>query len=183
MTATTRNGGSMKSDLAAARDAAQGLKESVKETAQDVAETVKDRVDEAGSTLRKTAGAAKDAVKAVGEDVGARVTETAAHLRDQAGTHAAEMRDALTDTGDRLAETLRRAAASERTGEVPARVLNTAADGVAYAADGLRGTTLSDITAGIRGAAQRNPGLFAAGAALAGFALARFLMSSRSDRE
>ena len=42
----------------------------------------------------------------------------------------------------------------------------------------MRSHSLDDLLATTRAFAQRNPGAFAAGAAVAGFALARFLRSS-----
>ena len=44
--------------------------------------------------------------------------------------------------------------------------------------DRLRNNSMSDLVATTKAFARRNPGAFAAGAAVAGFALARFMQAS-----
>lgn len=183
MTATNRtaasNGRAVKANISAAADAAHDAVDRAEDVTTDAVDRVEAEAEDAGSALKRTADKARDMAANVSHDVQAKVADTAASLKGQAETRAADVRDALTETGDRLAQSLRRAAEADRTPPVPARVLSTAADSVSYATDHLRGTTLNDMTATIRSSAQRNPGLFAAGAALAGFAIARFLMASR----
>ena len=97
-------------------------------------------------------------------------------------TRLDEARDALSESGDRLAETLRRAAEQPVAGSVQSRVLSAVAGGVSSAANTLRDRSVSEMIADVRALAQRNPGAFAAGAAVAGFALARFMRASAASR-
>lgn len=107
----------------------------------------------------------------------ATATATAA---EAAGEGAGAARDTLVNAADRLARSLETEAGA--TTGLSARVLNGLADGVTSATDGLRDRTLGDLLTGAQDYARRNPGTFAVGAAVAGFALARFLGSSASRR-
>jgi hypothetical protein len=109
-----------------------------------------------------------------------KLATASATAKEAAGEGAGAARDTLVDAADRLARTLETEA--EATEGLSARVLNGLADGVAAATDGLRDRTLGDLLTGAQDYARRNPGTFAVGAAVAGFALARFLGSSASRR-
>lgn len=141
------------------------------------------------STLGKAADAASDTVSAAAEmtrkaarnaaaEVSSHAASAASSVRDAAVEQIDNARDALGDSGDRLAETLRRAAQQPADGSVQARVLSAVAGGVSTAADALHDRSISEIAADVRNLARRNPAVFAAGAAVAGFMLARLLRAS-----
>jgi hypothetical protein len=100
------------------------------------------------------------------------------NLRDGAAERIEAGRDALSDSGDRLAETLRKAATDPKAGSMQTKVLGAAADGLETVAEDLRNRSLSQMSADVQAYAQRNPMVFAAGAAVAGFMLARLFRTS-----
>ena len=144
--------------------------------------TAENRMDEAKAKMSGAAEKATHKVRAVASDLTAKASEAATTVRDNALERMDEARDALSDSGDRLAETLRRAAEEPEAGSVQAKMLSAVASGVSSAAETLRERSVSEIAADLRDMARRNPGVFAAGAAVAGFALARCLRSSSQRR-
>ena len=155
-------------------------------------ETLKKNIDDTTQAARRTAETvgemAKDTAASIGAEMSSRVSHAAADLRDGAADlrdSAAERlestRDALSESGERFAETLRRAAEEAQTGVMQSRVYTAAAHGISTAADAIRDRNILDIAADVRALAHRHPGAFAAGAAVAGFALARFLRSSSTS--
>jgi ElaB/YqjD/DUF883 family membrane-anchored ribosome-binding protein len=154
------------------------------ENIDDTMDAARDKMDEAKSKVTDMSGKASEKVRAVASDLSAKASDAATAVRDTAVERMDEARDALSESGDRLAETLRRAAEEPEAGSVQARVLSAVASGVSTAAGTLRDRSVSDIAADLRDMARRNPGVFAAGAAVAGFALARFLRASqRRERD
>lgn len=139
--------------------------------------------DAARKTASSALDAAKDAAQSLGAEVQARAADTLSSVKESAAGRLEGARESLSDTGDRLAESLRRAAEKPEEGSIQQRVLTAVAGGVADAAGTLRNRSASEIAADLRGFARRNPGAFAAGAAVAGFALARFLRSSAKASE
>ncbi|MFZ1661691.1 MAG: hypothetical protein WAT77_07000 [Paracoccaceae bacterium] len=141
-----------------------------------------DQVQSTMHAVRKNIGeaatAAKDAAVNAGADLAARATETAASVGEAASKRLDQAQDALSETGDKLAETLRRAAEDHDAGRIQTKVFDTLANGASVAAATLREKSVSQLVSDARMLARRNPGIFAAGAAVAGFALARFLKSS-----
>lgn len=132
------------------------------EKAKDTAATAIDAAKEAGRTAR--------------EQVTTHAVETLDSLRDAAADKAETARETLVESGDRLVNTLKDHAADASA--IQSRVLNGIADGVATASNSLRGRTVGELFTTAQDYARRHPGAFAAGAAVAGFALARFLRSS-----
>ena len=136
-------------------------------------------VHDATSKLSDMTDKATEKVRSVAHDLSAKASDAASAVRDTAVDRMNEARDALSESGDRLAETLRRAAEEPEAGSVQARVLSAVASGVSTAAGTLRDRSVSEIATDLRDLARRNPAVFAAGAAVAGFALARFLRASQ----
>ena len=136
--------------------------------------------------LKKNLDDTRDAASRTAEAAGDVAGETVASVRDAAAERVAAARDALSETGDRLADTLRRAAekAAEKADVAAIRdsVVAAVGSGVAATTGALRDRSMSDLATDLRDTARRHPGLFIAGAAVAGFALARFLSSSRERR-
>jgi ElaB/YqjD/DUF883 family membrane-anchored ribosome-binding protein len=148
--------------------------------------TMKNKRNEAAEVAQDTISAAtkmaKSTARHVAADVSSYAESAATTVRDAAVEQIDKARDALGESGDRLAETLRRAAEQPAEGSVQARVLSAVAGGVSSAAETLRDRSVSEIAADVRGLARRNPAVFAAGAAVAGFMLARFLRASVRTR-
>lgn len=144
-------------------------------------ENIQDGADAAMKTASHAADMAKDSVRHLASDLASQAAHTAAAVRDGAVERLDEARDALSESGDRFAETLRRAAEEPVAGSVQARVLSAVAGGVASAASTLHDRSVSQMVDDMRALARRNPWAFAAGAAVAGFALARFLRASAAS--
>ena len=107
---------------------------------------------------------------------------TAGSAADVASDALSGARDALSESGERLSDTLRRAAERADPRAIQQGVSAARRYGVAATADMLRDRSLSDIAADVRGSAQRHPGLFMLGAAVAGVALARLLAPAPGRR-
>lgn len=150
-------------------------------TTKTLKENLQDGADAAMNTASHAASVAKDTMRDLASDVSSQAAHLGAAVRDGAVEQLDGVRDALSESGDRLAETLRRAAEEPVSGSVQSRVLTAVAGGVSTAANTLRDRSVTDIVADVRALAQRNPGAFAAGAAVAGFALARFLRASSTS--
>ncbi len=148
---------------------------------------MKNKLDEAAHAARETVSTAAEMTKTAAHDVAAQVSSkvsaAASSVRDVAAEQIDHARDALGDSGDRLAETLRQAAEQPAEGSMQARVLSAVAGGVSSAADTLRNRSVKEIASDVRDLARRNPAAFAAGAAVAGFLLARFLRASARGNE
>ena len=146
----------LKQNLHDTADAAMSTAKSAVDMVRDTGETL---VSEAGATANRMAGAVKDAV----------------------ADRADNAKNTVASAGDRLADSLRNAAERVPDGGVPERMLSAVADGVGNAADSLRGQNAADLWSDLRSFAGRHPGAFAAAAAVAGFALARYLRSASSE--
>ena len=132
--------------------------------------------DAAADTIKAAAEMARDAATTVKDEAVSLAGEAASTARDATVQKIDNARETLADAGDRLANTLQDSV-SDSDG-LGARALSGAANGISSAASSLRSHSLDDLLASTRAFAKRNPGAFAAGAAVAGFALARFLRSS-----
>jgi hypothetical protein len=146
---------------------------------------VKNKLDETAHAARETVATAAEMTRNAAHDVAAQVSSkasaAASSVRDAAAEQMDNARDALGESGDRLAETLRHASEQPVKGSMQARVLSAVADGVSSAADTLRNRGVKEIAGDVRDLARRNPAAFAAGAAVAGFMLARFLRASARE--
>jgi aspartokinase len=143
---------------------------------------LKEKLTATAGKARETAAAAMDVASEAGRtvktEVKAHAADTLNTVREAAGERAEVARDTLVSAGERLAETLETEA--QAVDGIPSRLLTGLADGVTTVTDGLRGRTLGDLLADAQGYARRHPGTFAVGAAVAGFALARFLRASNT---
>ena len=155
---------------------AEPAKKTVKRAARK-AEPVAEKIDQAVETLQ---GEAKAKVRTVRRRAAATADKAAVKLADagdKAEAKAETARDALADVGERISERLSQVAdrARETAGELPARVAEGVSDKLALASGRLRGGQVGEIAADLRVKVQRNPGIFVAGAAAAGFFVARLL--------
>ena len=158
---------------AAAKTAAHSLAKDGQDAAQDVAGQIKDEATSVSqSAINKASdlmSATTDRAKEVALAASARVEETIASAQDS-----------IADHGHKFAQSLRDVA-SDRGAGVQGRVLDAVAGGVDTVAESVRGRSVSDLYADVQTFARRNPGAFAAGAAVLGFAVARYLSSNNSS--
>ena len=137
-----------------------------------------DTTEAAKATAQSAVDLARDTGETLASEAGSRAARAAGAVKDAVAGGADTARNGVASAGDRLADSLRNAAERVHDGGVPERVLTAVADGVGDAADRLRGQNVADLWTDLRGFAGRHPGAFAAAAAVAGFALARYLRSS-----
>ena len=141
---------------------------------------LKDKLGATADKAKELASSAMDTATEAGRTVTAEVkshaSDTLETVREVAAEKAGAARDTLVDAADRLANQLG-SEAGEANG-MSARVLNGLASGVSTVSDSLRGRNLGDLLADAQDYARRNPATFAVGAAVAGFALARFIGST-----
>lgn len=142
----------------------------------DLKQKLANTADKAKETATAAYDAAAEAGRTVTSEVKAHAADAFETVRDAAAERGDAARDSLVSAGERLAETLQTEAQS--IDGMPSRLLSGLAGGVTTMTDGLRGRSLGDLFDEAQGYARRNPGTFAVGAAVAGFALARFLRSS-----
>lgn len=110
-----------------------------------------------------------DRVRAAGQDVRDRASDEAEDLKDLSGRELSKTASALQTAADELEES-------------PAQqhLLREAANGLNEISEALRGRSVEQIVKGLADAGRRNPAAFLGGAALTGFALARFALATAS---
>ncbi|MCV2868862.1 hypothetical protein OEW28_09500 [Defluviimonas sp. WL0002] len=134
----------------------------IRQTSAEMAEAAREKGAEAMKAARKqTEEIAQDAGQA---------------LKRVSKDRAESGKDALADQGEALASKLRHEAAGD--GTLRSRLLGVVADGVGEASEDLRDQSLSSLLSRAESFARQHPGVFVAGAAVAGFALARFAQAS-----
>ena len=140
--------------------------------------------DVAGSVADKTSRLARDlkdqGVEALGHAKEA-VTGALGNAANEAANRVDSARQTIADGGDRIAERLRDVSDEQGDG-VQARVLDSVASGLTSMSDFLRSADVSQMASGVQRFAQRNPALFAAGAAIAGLVVARAISGSVASR-
>lgn len=140
------------------------------------------KMDDTMDAMAGHAADLKDTGKAALHDIKARAGDVAATMREGLEARADVARDSLAEGGKRLAESIRTAAGDPNAGTIQAKVLDVVADNVAQMSDRLRGRDLRSLMDDVQGFARRSPAVFVAGAAVAGFAMARFLRASSEPR-
>lgn len=132
--------------------------------------------------FNEAAGSLQDKASKTFEDARTSIQDTAEKMSDSAKQKGHERissaKDDLAGEGKRLARGLRGAADAQRENSVQSRVLDIVADSLRDASEGLQGRSIDTIYADVENFARRNPAVFIAGAALAGFAAARFARAS-----
>ena len=98
--------------------------------------------------------------------------------RDEAYAQSEAYREYAAQETGKVASALRRASDDLRDGSPQERLVGQVADGIAEAADRMRGMTFEDIARDTSDFARRHPAAFLGGAALVGFAAARFMKAS-----
>lgn len=140
----------------------------------DAAPTIKGECPMSDLTKQK----AREAAEAIRETGKAALGEA----RDTAEETAKTVRKSAADTGEKVASAIRDRAEQQDDDSVQRRLLESVAGGMDSLSHRVREGSLSQLVADAEGFARRNPLLFVAGAALAGFAIAR-MTQGRADRD
>ncbi|MBL8561733.1 MAG: hypothetical protein JNN06_05580 [Gemmobacter sp.] len=167
-----------KAALRATEDGATAAKRAAEDLADGARDAAEDGQSRMGDMLRKVTDTAQDSKDAIL----AGASSTLSAVRDVAVEKADSARESLSDVGDRLAATLNRASAEGQDDALKSRVLGSVAQGLSSASDALRQRSVADLTSDVKVLAKRHPGAFMAAAAVAGFALARFVRASAQRR-
>jgi ElaB/YqjD/DUF883 family membrane-anchored ribosome-binding protein len=158
---TLKGNAMTKSDMKSTTEGSMGDKTAqLKEAGRDMAESGKQMLSEAKS----------------------KVSEAVSGVASQAGERLDDTKNRLADQGERMAESLREAAYRDDEGGMQSRVLESVASGLTSVTDTLRSADPSAMMSSVQRFAQRNPILFATGAAVAGLLVARALAGSSSSR-
>ena len=135
---------------------------------------IKDAANEATARAKGVVDEVKEQAKSVAADA----RETVRH-EVEARTTAA--RDAAAGEVNNVASALRRAAEESRKGSAQERTFGQIADSLADVSDTIGNKDLGTVVSDVSTFARRNPMTFLAGAALAGFAVSRFVKASERD--
>lgn len=127
------------------------------------------------SSHKTMAEEAKDEASAMAEDIRDKVT-------DRARTEAENLRNAAADETQKAANAAEAAASEFDPNSLQARAIDQLATRIEDIARDIRGVDIDRMARTLRSAAQRNPLMFVAGAAVAGFALTRFLAARPPER-
>jgi hypothetical protein len=141
---------------------------------KNAADSVRQEARTIGEELREKGAEAAEAAKQTARDYAERA-------RDEAYAQSEYYRNYAADETGKVASALRRASQDLSAGSPQERFVGQIADGVADAADRMRGMTLSDIARDTTDFARRHPAAFLGGAALLGFAAARFIKASARE--
>lgn len=151
-----------------------------------MSDLTKQKAREAAEAIRETGkaalGDARDAAQETAKTVRETAGEAAGAIRDRAGEAAETVRRSAADTGEKVASVIRDRAEAQDDDSVQRRLLESVAGGMDSLSHRVREGSLSQLVADAEGFARRNPLLFVAGAALAGFAIAR-MTQARGDRD
>lgn len=145
-------------------------------------DNVKKSLKEGADTLRSAAEDAKEAAAEKGAELKERAKAEAENLytrgKDEVRTRANEAQTRAAEETERTAAAFRHAAKDFDDDDIRARAAAHLAEGIGSAAERIRQTELTDVVRDVRSFARTNPLLFFAGAAAAGFALARLAKAS-----
>ncbi|MCI2394024.1 hypothetical protein [Aliiroseovarius sediminis] len=133
---------------------------------EQAAKKIDEAVDETTSALKSSV----ESVKSGAEDIASSARETAEATADT-----------VSESASRASDTLRGAAQSLRDGSLQERTFGQLAASLADASDAVRDKDLGQLSRDVSDLARRNPLLFAGGAALVGFAVAR-MMTKPGDK-
>ena len=143
-----------------------------------------DTLHEPQGTLHSAAEGAQEAKAAIQEQLsGAKdaAREAIAGVRQGAAEQTEVARDAAVEGIDSTARGLEIAAEEMEGSPVPQDMLREAAKGLRQISQSIQGKSLGTIVEDLSEFGRRNPAAFLGGAALAGFALARFARASAPE--
>jgi hypothetical protein len=119
------------------------------------------------------AGTAKQQAAGVAGEARSQVRDLAGQVRGQLRDQAQSQTHSLAANLQRVADDLKEMSSSARPGSAAAKAVRQVADGGGRVASRLENRGPEGLLSDIEGFARRRPGVFLAGAALAGFAVAR----------
>jgi hypothetical protein len=131
--------------------------------------------------LARTAEKARDAAKRQGGHLADEARSAADDVKAAATRRAEDTRDATADEFSRTAHALETAADDLGERSVQREILRRTATCLQDVSDTIRGKSFGETVDELTRFGRRNPALFLGGAALAGFALARFGRASAPD--
>lgn len=151
-------------------------------------ESMKQTLNAAARSARDAGAEALDTARAAGAEAVETVTQEARNLAGTAAqTLKAEVeacaeagKAQVSDQGLKLTEALK-ARADQAEYDLERRMLHVIAGGIEDISDDLRSRSFSSLIRETERFARRNPGVFVAGAAVAGFILGRFARASADD--
>jgi hypothetical protein len=131
-----------------------------------------------GATMREARAAAGDAANELASGARSAVAEAG----EVAAGKSAEMKDAAAGEIARTAKGLEAAAAELEGSPLQQDLLHEAAEGLKQISQAIEGKSIGTIVEDLSEFGRRNPLAYLGGAALAGFALARFARAAAPDR-
>ena len=141
-----------------------------------------DTLHDAKHEAEDVAHDARDRAKSVVDDVTAQARSVAHDasetLRSEVTARADAAKGAAAQEVSNVASALRKAAQESRSGSAQERTFGQIADSLADASDAISNKDLGTAISDVGEFARRNPLTFLAGAALAGFAVSRFVKAS-----
>ncbi|MET9950504.1 hypothetical protein ABZ135_03005 [Streptomyces sp. NPDC006339] len=142
-----------------------------------VAKTAQEKASEGaglvGDKAAEVAGTAKEQAAGVAHEATAQARDLVGELRDQLQGQAQSQTQRLAENVRRLADELREMSESGKPDSSAAGVVRQIADGGHQVASRLEERGPDGLVSDLQDFARRRPGVFLAGAALAGFAVAR----------
>lgn len=129
--------------------------------------------------VRQTLAEGQEAASDVGEKYVRQAKSAAQDIKESAVDQAEDAKDDAAQEADRTSMALRNAAHEIGVETPQGRLLSEVANGLAEVADATREKSISDMAVGIADFGRRNPVAFIGGAALVGFAIARFARASQ----
>jgi hypothetical protein len=150
------------------------MKSTTEESIADKTARVSGEMKEAGLDIAESG-------KQMLSDAKSKVSEAVSGVASQAGERLDSTKNRIADQGERMAESLREAAYRDQEGGMQSRVLESVASGLTSVTDTLRSADPAAMMSSVQRFAQRNPVLFATGAAVAGLLVARALAGSSSS--
>jgi hypothetical protein len=120
----------------------------------------------------------EDLAKSAGAAARSTASDVAGSISATAKAKGAEMRQGVADEVADVATALRKAADEMRNGSAQQRTMGQIANGLADASEAVGNKDLGELAGELSAFARRNPLVFLGGAALVGFAAARFAKAS-----
>ena len=148
---------------------------------KDAAEIAQEAKADVEGEMKAAATEAHSRGAAVTSEIRSEAEKAAAQARKRAEATAREYQEAAADRGRDMAERLRAAGHEFGDGSLPDQYVGRMADSLSSAADAIAKKDLGTLLADTASLARRNPGAFIGGAALLGFAAARFLKSTAPE--
>lgn len=129
-------------------------------------------------TTRKGSDEARRQAKGMADDARQAGQQAYDTVKDEAGRQAGEAQNRIASEAGDVAQALRKAAEASRDGSPQERTFGQIADALADAAENFNRKDLGELVSDANHFARRNPLAFLGGAALVGFAAARFAKAS-----